>query len=107
MKKIVSFILIIFSSISSPSFVLSDAVSCSEIGKIAKTIMEGRQIEVPISTMMDAITSNIEEGDGQAALRKLVILAYEMPSYSTKEMQQSMVAEFRNQIELKCYKARN
>ena len=82
-------------------------MGCAVFGEVAAQIMENRQADVPISKMMDAIMDTIEDPDAQAAYKEMVILAYEQPSYSTKEMRQSMVAEFRNQIELVCYKSGN
>lgn len=105
MKKTVSAVLVILYIICSPSFVFSNTAGCSDIGAVAAQIMENRQIGVPISQIMDAIMGAIEDADSQAAYKEVVILAYEQPSYSTEEMRQSMVSEFRNQIELQCYKS--
>ena len=69
--------------------------------------MKNRQEDTPISMVMEGIAASIEDSKLKEWYKTVAILAYEEPSYRTKEMQQSMIAKFRNEIELMCYKSGN
>lgn len=104
MKKIVSFVLVIFLTLNFTSFTFADTSLCPSLGDAAEMIMGHRQNGTPISTLMEGIAVIVKEPSVQEWYKTVTILAYEEPSYGTNEMQQSMIAEFRNEIELMCYK---
>ena len=73
---------------------------CSLFGDNAAKIMELRQANVPMSTLM----SLFSEGNSESqAHRDLTRRAYSMPGYHVAENQTRAVAEFRNMAELLCY----
>ena len=78
---------------------------CAPIGGIAENIMAMRQQERAISDVIASVTANTPEAT-QPIIREMILQAYERPAFSTKERQQHAVAEFRNQIELACYRMR-
>ena len=79
--------------------------TCKLLGQTAKMIMELRQLNVPMSDTLAAL-SNIpetEEFNVQEALRSLTVDAYSSPRFSTEEMQLGAVGDFQNTVELKCF----
>lgn len=80
---------------------LSDEL-CRTMGELAYTIMRNRQAEVPLSTMLGSKTGNTWSDE---ATRRMVMAAFEEPSYQNPAMQQRAMQKFRNEVELECYKA--
>lgn len=68
---------------------------CSEIAKLASTIMDGRQNGVSMSAMMDV-------ADGQELSQTLIIKAFEDFNRPTSKGKQEAVTEFSNQWYLEC-----
>lgn len=72
---------------------------CASMGLSASIIMEARQRDVPMSTLLTAISS-------ESPRRNVIMMAYQTPAYRTPEMQRQAIAAFRNRIELICYQSR-
>lgn len=72
---------------------------CTKLGELAEQVMILRQKEHPISDLM----ANVPDGPTGEMFAKMIIAAYEQPSYSTLENQQDAIEEFRNDWELQCY----
>jgi hypothetical protein len=73
---------------------------CKLTGSWAQVVMRGRQLGMPISQNL-----NFANAPGAPRNSKAVVMsAYEVPRYSTQEMQQTAVEDFRNDVELACYK---
>jgi hypothetical protein len=79
----------------------ADDTFCQQIGELAKGVMRNRQMGVNMSDMMKVASSGKVE---DPFLRRLVIIAYDTPQYSSEAMQAQAVQEFSNQIQLTCYK---
>ena len=81
------------------------AADCGGVGQIAEKIMMARQQEKPMSAQVQFFNelADISEAS-RGALLTYVVRAYEQPSYQTPENQQRAAAEFRNEIELECYR---
>ncbi len=84
---------------------------CQMFGGLAETIMEQRQINTPISVMLQR-TREFYANFGHENLpvdenwvTRIVILAYEQPPFHDPEIQQVLIADFRNEVELSCYSA--
>jgi len=77
---------------------------CKNMGEFAELVMTARQNEMPLSKMLELLASvknNLPEST--AAMRSIVLEAYNEHSYSTKEVQNRVIMEFRNRIETKCH----
>lgn len=72
---------------------------CKELGEFAQLVMEHRQNEVPISTLM----ANLASIEGSELWRAIVIEAYKQRSFLSPENKDRAINEFRNEIELLCY----
>lgn len=86
----------------------AQAEVCSDLGALAEIIMKVRQDGVALSTLMPAITSSIEDTDDNQIVIKIaktaVLAAYEIPRYSSSDIRNDTIADFRNKMELECYK---
>ena len=71
-----------------------EEVNCAIQGIMAEVVMGGRQVGLPISEAIAIAPS----------LKEMVLLAHEEPAWSTSENQEKAKREFRNKIELACYK---
>jgi hypothetical protein len=68
--------------------------------------MKGRQNDYPLSKMMEVLD---RKGDGsspeiKAMARKLIMLAYDLPDFSSEKNKKEAIAEFGNDAELACYR---
>ncbi|RRD21590.1 hypothetical protein ECB98_23625 [Brucellaceae bacterium VT-16-1752] len=75
---------------------------CKRWGDLAVKIMDLRQSETPMNEVMKVA----DVKDGASVTRQIITWAYEQPSYSTKSIRERAIAEFRNRIELQCYKSK-
>ncbi len=84
--------------------------SCQMLGGIAESVMSERQNNTPMSTMMQRVQSSMAfiSFDGlpidEAGLAGIVFLAYDQPRFRSDELQQDSIEEFRNEIEILCYR---
>jgi hypothetical protein len=69
---------------------------CASFGDLAETIMQNRQNGVPMSKMMDATDLELA--------RAIILDAYKLPRFSSEDYQEKQTADFRNEVELECYK---
>ena len=67
--------------------------------------MTGRQNGVPLTKMMEVANSDNEQANDLT--RKIILAAYEQPSYSTDEIKQRTITDFANDVALVCYQALN
>ncbi|UXM94641.1 hypothetical protein N5853_11110 [Bartonella sp. HY329] len=73
-------------------------------GRIAEGIIAQRQLDISMSTVMELISSAEGPEDQKQTIRKLVLLAYEQPSYITKSIRDEETRRFRNLVEVTCFK---
>lgn len=73
-------------------------------GELAEKIMMVRQSGKPLSALLEAM-ANGEDARVNKITRSMILQAYEMPQYSTDEYRASTAAEFRNTMELYCFKS--
>lgn len=69
---------------------------CKVLGMVAGSIMENRQLGIPLSDMLDVTPMPL--------LRQIVLLAYEKPRYYSDEVVREEIQDFRNDIEVECYR---
>lgn len=81
---------------------------CSHEGNVSELIMTGRQDEIAMSTWLQPGAFGPEGGEVTAWMhdraRSIVIKAYERPSYTTEKHQKRAIKEFRNEVELDCFR---
>jgi hypothetical protein len=77
---------------------------CKSVGEYSRSVMKNRQADVPMSDMMEVLDRKHDAPEGvKNVARKMIILAYEQPDFSTEENQKEAIAEFGNEAELACY----
>ena len=86
-----------------PSSAQSDDDLCKSLGELGASFMRARQGGIPLSDVLNVFPESPDEDTGEVA-RKIAIAAYEQPRYSTEENQLQVISEFRDAIELVCYK---
>lgn len=77
---------------------------CTTIAKTATSIMQGRQIGVPMSNVM-TLANQPHFTDVAKLLKSMVVEAYEQPRFSSKAHQDRAVTEFSNKQMLACMRA--
>ena len=77
-----------------------DQALCTTLGEFAGSIMESRQVGIPLSKMLEAVA----EGGKDTLSRSLILAAYDTPRYNGATYRQRAIDEFRNDIEIRCYK---
>ena len=96
MKKLLTAIAIL-----STSFIAqaeeSKGMSCKDISEFAGSVMQIRQQGTPMSDLY-------ERANGSKVIESLIILAYEVPKFSTAEYKQREVNKFKNEFFLTCVK---
>lgn len=75
---------------------------CAEVGDAAERIMTTRQAEVPMSKVM-AAAAKVPEG-WRDTLRRIVVSAYEKPTYYSPQAKAEEVMRFRNEWKAACYR---
>lgn len=69
---------------------------CKTLGIVAGQIMENRQAGIPLSDMLEVTPMPL--------LQQIVLLAYDNPRYYSDEVVREEIQDFRNLIEVACYK---
>jgi len=69
---------------------------CEQIEDLSRTIMDNRQSGIPMSTQYNLMDNDF--------VQKLVVLAYEVPEFSSAGYQQQAVNKFGNAAFLQCIK---
>lgn len=82
----------------------SEPASCGTIGQLAETLVGAKYSGVPLSDIVSSFEANSEPG--QKALIGLAILACGQPDYVTEKSQKRTAREFRNMVEMTCYRER-
>ena len=74
-------------------------LDCPIVGKSAENIMEARQLGMAMSEL-------IERAHEQSLTKykATIMAAYERPRFDGEEYQQKAIDDFRNEMELACYK---
>lgn len=75
---------------------------CPKIGEIAELIMGHRQEGTAISDLRAAL-GGVDGAVNEVAMQ-MILDAYEKPRYSTDENKLKAKADFRNDMELMCYR---
>jgi len=96
MKTLTATTLALLMALSAPA--LAKPASCDQIANVAKSVMSGRQGGVSMGTLVGI-------AKGNALIEKMVVEAYESGRYSTKEIQDRQISEFRDKWFLWCFKA--
>ncbi|TPJ34275.1 hypothetical protein FJ432_30090 [Mesorhizobium sp. B2-6-5] len=76
--------------------------SCAAIGGLARTVMTKRQSGADMSEMISAIET-ISQKDFIPMAKGIVIAAYDIPRWNGEELKQQSIADFSNDIQVKCY----
>ena len=77
---------------------------CERMGRIAQNIMTMRQYETPMSKQMRSFTERYANDEyWRLVTTEMVKMAYKIPAYSTKAVQEKEVSRFRNDTESACY----
>jgi hypothetical protein len=69
---------------------------CESMGELAYMVMELRQEGVPMSQTMQISDSDL--------VKAIIVEAYDYPRFSTQEYKEKAADDFRNEVEVECYK---
>lgn len=86
-----------------PSFAQSVDEVCKTLGDLGATFMQARQKGIPLSDLMEVFPESPDDYTAELA-RTILFAAYEQPRFSTEDIQLQAISEFRDAIELECYK---
>jgi hypothetical protein len=73
---------------------------CANLGEYARTVMESRQLGVPLSKVMAVV----KDAD---IPKKIALDAYEQPRFQSEEFRQTAIEDFGNKWETLCYRVRS
>jgi len=92
---------VLLSATASAAYADERTTFCTQIGMLSSKVMELRQQEIPLSTVMSS-----EVDPSLRELRDAIVLqAYDTPAFSTAENQKRAIDGYRNQQEIECFKA--
>ena len=74
---------------------------CMEISKIAETVMEKRQENTPIRTLMERLAP-LNKPALKGLVQRMILEAYKRPLMRVEENKKRYVTEFGNEWYLKC-----
>lgn len=100
MKRIFLIAAVLLSTSAAHAAEQSKDETCKRWGDLAAKIMDLRQLEEPMSSVIKLIASDKES----KITRAIIIDAYNLPSYKTKQNQKRATDEYRNKVELECFK---
>ena len=89
--------------ISPPNFVLAND-SCRTWSSLATSIMSVRQKEMPMFDLMDLMKKTIPDPTLQDVIKKIILAAYEEPSFRSENNQERAIKEFSNEMAMACIK---
>ena len=101
MKKLLAAIAI--STITFSVQANEDVTFCSSVSELGKVIMDLRQKNVPMVTLMEYMTTQPELYELGSAM---IVEAYNQPRYSTPSNQQNAVTDFANDMFKVCLETR-
>jgi hypothetical protein len=78
---------------------------CKAMGGLAEQIMGLRQKEASLSTVLERVGAAVKGTNAEALVRQMVLAAYDQPAWGTAERKVEAIAEYRNAVELQCFKA--
>ena len=78
---------------------------CSVLGDTSAKIMLARQGGMPMSKMMGIANGLSDDPETKILMTEIIVAAYDVPRYSVEENMTEAVIDFRNDVELECYKA--
>ena len=99
MKTLTALTLAILMALSTTAAAEEEQASCEQIAELAKSIMTARQKG---GVSMGALVGIAK---GNALIEKMVVEAFESGRYSTKEIQDRQISEFRDKWFLWCFKS--
>lgn len=76
---------------------------CTSLGESATYVLLARENGLPLSKVLELSQTSTPEMTKFA--REMAMMAYDLPHFSTPEMQAKQSQDFRNQIELMCFRA--
>ena len=79
---------------------------CERIGGLAEAVMSARQRGVTLSQIMTKFDPNREGADSPEVdeiIRDMALIAYQQSQYSTPDIRNQVIADFRNEHETACY----
>ena len=101
-RLIIALALLISSSVVSAEEAAQAPDHCSEMGGLAKSIMNARQAGAAMSEVLQVVKEKMPAA--AEVLRPFVIMAYEETQWSSEDRREDAANRFRNKIELACYK---
>ena len=81
------------------------AITCEQQGNLAAAIMKSRQAGTALSTVLRKF-QGVSDPAARQALEAMAIRAYETPRYTTSDIKQRAIADFRADAEVACYGSR-
>lgn len=103
MKRIILAALLMIAPVQAEEYQFNLHEHCAGIGKISESIMRARQNNVPMSSLMAVF-----EGDEEAKLFQAIIgMAFDFPVMRSPHNKEIQAQEFRNRIEVMCYRREN
>jgi hypothetical protein len=93
--------LAVLAALAMPATAQVDDSMCPDMGAMAVEIMAARQAGMAISTMIELLPDDPASAE---LIRAVVMAAYAVPRFSTDEAQARAAADFRNDVELACYR---
>ena len=78
---------------------------CPATGELAQTIMTNRQNGVSMSTHVANILPKDETA--RALIMGIITAAYDVPRFSAPDNQRRAIEDFRNEMEVVCFRAMN
>jgi len=100
MKALTALTLAILMALSTTALAAEgeEQASCEQIADVAKSVMSGRQGGVSMGALVGI-------AKGNALIEKMVVEAFESGRYSTKQVQDRQISEFRDKWFLWCFKS--
>lgn len=83
-----------------------EGAGCKMVGDIAAQVMQLRQNEVGLSTVMEKVAGAVDDAEAKELIKAIIMAAYEQPAFSTSANKTAAVAQFRNDVEFQCYSVR-
>ena len=81
----------------------ASALDCNQFATLAEHVMRSHQSGVPLTSVMSNFEENVSSAAARKVLKKMAVLAYEQPRYSTDKFQRKAIAEFRDDFATACY----
>ena len=114
MKNIIKFVIVASAFLGTTNVALAQPrTACQVVESLSRVIMEVRQVGASLGDVMAIANSPPLPGmamDAVAAqqklMKELVLEAFEVPRFNTKENQQKAAVDFSNKAALACHRAK-